>query len=158
MTERENEPKGTEETRAGAENGFPFRWPVPTRFSDVDVGGHAHHSHALVYFEEARTAYWTRATGRSDPMDVDYILAEVQVRYHARILYPQRLDVGVRLGRVGRKHFDLQYEILSEEGGRLASGHSVQVMYDYHTGRSVRLSAELVERLRAFEREGSPEA
>lgn len=134
-----------------AGDGFPFWWPVATRFSDVDVGGHVHHSHVLVYFEEARAAYWTRALEREDPLDVDYILAEMQVRYHARIGYPERLEVGVRLGRLGRKHFELEYEARSGDGPRLASGRSVQVMYDYVSGRSVRLDEGLVADLRAFE-------
>ena len=43
-------------------------WDV--RFKDVDVGGHAHHSHALVYFEEARWAYWARVVGSAAPAEV----------------------------------------------------------------------------------------
>lgn len=153
MTARSDEREGAGGRAAAGDGDFAFRWKVPTRFSDIDVGGHAHHSHALVYFEEARTAYWSRATGRADPLDVDYILAEVQVRYHARIRYPDTLEVGVRLGRVARKHFELEYEARSGSGQRLASGRSVQVMYDYETGTSVRLSQELVRCLQAFERE-----
>ena len=150
MTEEDSQVQGERDGARAAEE-YPFRWSVSTRFSDIDVGGHAHHSHVLAYFEEARTAYWSRVTGRRDPMDVDYILAEVQVRYHARILYPNLLDVGVRLGRVGRKHFELEYEVRSESGERLASGRSLQVMYDYESGRSVRVTPELEERLRAFQ-------
>ena len=31
---------------------YRFQHPVDVRFKDIDVGGHAHHSHTLVYFEE----------------------------------------------------------------------------------------------------------
>ena len=44
---------------------YRFRHPVEVRFKDIDIGGHAHHSHALVYFEEARSAYWREGVGRT---------------------------------------------------------------------------------------------
>lgn len=118
---------------------FRFRHPVEVRFKDIDVGGHAHHSHALVYFEEARAAYWRGVVGREGAGDVDYILAEAEVRYHARVLWPQTLDVGVRVSRLGKKHFEMVYEVRSAAGDRLVSGRTVQVMYDYGAGASTRI-------------------
>jgi acyl-CoA thioester hydrolase len=115
---------------------FRFRHPVEVRFKDVDVGGHAHHSHALVYFEEARWAYWREVIGSAD---VHYILAEATVRYHQRVLWPQRLDVGVRVSKLGKKHFEMEYEARSETGERLISGSTVQVWYDYAAGSSTRI-------------------
>jgi len=117
-------------------NGYPVIVDVPVRFKDIDVGGHAHHSHALVYFEEARAEYWSRVTGRSGLEGVDYILAEISVRFRARVLWPQTLRVGVRVRRVTRKTFEMDYEAVSEEGEVLLTGSSVQVMYDYDAGRS----------------------
>lgn len=115
---------------------FRFRHHVEVRFKDIDIGGHAHHSHALVYFEEARAAYWREVVGRGSLDDVDYILAEAQVRYHARVLWPQRLDVGVRVSRLGKRHFEMEYEVRSAGGERLVSGTTTQVMYDYEAGAS----------------------
>lgn len=115
---------------------FRFRYPVDVRFKDIDIGGHAHHSHALVYFEEARAAFWREVVGRGTLGDVDYILAEARVRYHARVLWPQQLDVGVRVSRLGKRHFVMEYEVLSGEGERLISGESTQVMYDYEAAAS----------------------
>lgn len=118
---------------------FRFRRPVDVRFKDIDIGGHAHHSHALVYFEEARAAYWREVGGRGGLGDVDYILAEARLRYHARILWPQRLDVGVRVSRLGKRHFEMAYEVRSAEGELLVSGETTQVMYDYEAGASKRI-------------------
>ncbi len=113
---------------------FRFRFDVPVRFKDIDVGGHAHHSHALVYFEEARAAYWREVVGRGGLDDIDYILAQSEIRWHARVLWPQTLTVGVRVSRLGRKHFDMEYEVRGEDGTLLQSGRTVQVMYDYEAG------------------------
>lgn len=123
--------------------GFKFRHPVDVRFKDVDVGGHAHHSHALVYFEEARWAYWREVLGRGSLAHVDYILAEASVRYHQRILWPQRLDVGVRVSVLGKKHFEMAYEVLSPSGERLVSGRTVQVWFDYEAGRTARIPEDV---------------
>ena len=110
---------------------------VPVRFKDIDVGGHAHHSHALVYFEEARAAYWERVSGRRGLDGVDYILAEMTVRYRARVLWPQTLRVGVRVSRLTRKTFEMEYEACSEDGTVVLSGQSTQVMFDYDAGRTM---------------------
>lgn len=114
---------------------FRFRHRVPVRFRDIDIGGHAHHAHTLVYFEEARWAYWQEVVGGGLD-DLDYVLAECRVRWHARVLWPQVLDVCVRVSRIGRKHFDMEYEVRSTEGQKLSSGVTVQVMYDYETKSS----------------------
>lgn len=113
------------------ESQFRFQYGVPVRFKDVDIGGHAHHSHALVYFEEARAAYWRDVVGKVGLDDVDYILAEAKVRFHRRVLWPQELQVGVRVSRLGKRHFEMAYEVRGGDGDLLISGHTTQVMYDY---------------------------
>ncbi len=125
------------------ESPFRFHHPVDVRFKDVDIGGHAHHSHALVYFEEARAAYWREVVGRGTLDDVDYILGEARMRYHARILWPQRLDVAVRVSRLGKRHFEMEYEVRSGEGELLVSGATTQIMYDYEAARSKAIPDEM---------------
>lgn len=133
-----------------AEPSFHFRHPVEVRFKDIDVGGHAHHSHALVYFEEARAAYWREVVGRGSLDQVDYILAEAQIRWLRRVLWPQTLDVGVRVSRLGKKHFDMEYDVRSTAGESLVSGRTVQIMYDYGAASTTRIPPEVrdaIERL-----------
>ena len=130
---------------------FRFHHPVTVRFRDIDIGGHAHHADALIYFEEARWAYWTDVVGKGSLEDVDYVLAECHVRWHARVLWPQIVTVGVRVTRVGRKHFEMEYEVRSAKGERLSSGSTVQVMYDYEAGRSKRMPDDLRAVLEAYD-------
>ena len=115
-------------------SGFRFHHDVDVRFKDIDIGGHAHHSHALVYIEEARAAYWRDVAGRPDLADIDYILAEARLRFRARVLYPQRLTVGARVARLGKRHFEMEYEVRGDDDTLLISGSTVQVMYDYEAG------------------------
>jgi acyl-CoA thioester hydrolase len=130
---------------------YRFEHRVDVRFKDIDVGGHAHHSHALVYMEEARAAYWRDVVGRRELSDVDYILAEARVRYLARILYPQRLRVAVRVSRLSRRRFDMDYEVRGDDGSVLAEGTTVQVMYDYEAGATKAVPADVKAAVEAFE-------
>lgn len=125
------------EPSSDAEADFRFWHSVPVRFRDVDVAGHAHHADALIYFEEARWAYWTEVVGETRVEELNYVLAEGRVRWHARVLWPQTVRVGVRVARIGRKHFEMEYEVRSESGEKLQSGSTVQVMYDYAVGASI---------------------
>jgi YbgC/YbaW family acyl-CoA thioester hydrolase len=128
-----------------------FLHRVSVRFQDIDLGGHAHHSKALVYLEEARWAYWGAVTGAEGAAAVNYILAEATVRYHQRVLYPGTLEVGVQVVALGRKHFDMEYEVRNPAGERVISGHTVQVLYDYEKGTSMSVSEALRGRIEAFE-------
>lgn len=130
---------------------FRFHHPVTVRFRDIDIGGHAHHSEALMYFEEARWAYWREVLGRGSIDDIDYVLAEARIRWHRRVLWPQTVRVGVRVSRVGRKHFELDYEVQGEDETLLVSGTTVQVMFDYERERSVRLPESLRTAFEAFD-------
>ncbi len=139
---------------------FTVRHPVDVRFRDIDVGGHAHHSQALIYFEEARATYWQEVVGRPAMDELDFVLAEVRVRYHQRIVYPARLVVGVRVSLLGKKHFEMTYRVEGSDGDALVSGESVQVMYDYEAGKSVAMPEGIRERIEAadgpFGRGGRP--
>ncbi len=130
---------------------FRFHHLVTVRFRDIDIGGHAHHSEALMYFEEARWAYWRDVLGRGAIEDVDYVLAEARIRWHQRVLWPQTVRVGVRVSRLGRKHFDIDYEVRGEDHTLLVSGTTVQVMFDYESRKSTRLPDELREAFERFE-------
>ena len=61
------------------------------------------------------------------------------MRWHARVLWPQAVSVGVRVTRLAKKHFEMEYEVLSSEGERLQSGRTVQVWYDYEAGKAARI-------------------
>jgi acyl-CoA thioester hydrolase len=134
-----------------ADEAFRFRHPVAVRFRDVDVAGHAHHADALIYFEEARWAYWRHVVGETRVEELNYVLAECNVRWHARVLWPQTVSVGVRVTRIGRKHFEMEYEVRSAEGEQLQSGTTIQVMYDYGAGASMLVPEDLRSRLESFD-------
>ena len=128
-----------------------FTYRVPVRFHDLDVMGHAHHTLPVIYFEEARAAYWREVAGRAAVMDIDYVLAEIRVQFKQRILYPATLLVRAGVTHVGNASFTMAYELADEEGAVLATGESVQVMFDYEKGRSMRMPPEVRTRIETYE-------
>ena len=136
---------------SSAKEEFRFAHEVEVRFRDIDVGGHAHHSLALIFFEEARAAYWRDVVGCGGIDEIDYILAEATIRYHERVLYPGRLVVDVRVALLGKKHFVMEYRVRAAEGGKVASGRTVQVMFDYEAKTTKRIPAEVRRRIEAVD-------
>lgn len=124
---------------------------VPVRFRDLDVMGHAHHTLPIIYFEEARAAYWREIAGRPAVADIDYVLAEIRVQFKQRILYPATLMVRAGVTHVGNASFTMSYELTDEEGTVLATGESVQVMFDYERGKSMRMPADVRARIENYE-------
>jgi acyl-CoA thioester hydrolase len=124
---------------------------VPVRFHDLDVMGHAHHTLPIIYFEEARAAYWREVAGRPAVNDIDYVLAEIRVQFKQRILYPAMLTVRAGVTHVGNASFTMAYELADEEGAVLATGESVQVMFDYERGKSMRMPPDVRTRIETYE-------
>lgn len=108
-----------------------YRLQVPVRFRDVDAMGHAHHTLPLVYLEEARAAFWRELTGDPSVAAIDYVMAEVTLRFHGRILYPSDVTALLWVSDVGTKSFGMGFELRSAAGVLLSSGSAVQVAFDY---------------------------
>lgn len=130
---------------------FKFAWRVPVRFHDLDAMGHAHHTLPIVYFEEARAAYWRDVAGRPGVHDIDYVIAEMRVQFKQRIVYPATLTVQTAVTHVGNASFNMAYRLTDEEGAVLATGESVQVMFDYTTGKSMRVPDDVRARIESYE-------
>lgn len=113
-----------------------FRTDVPVRFRDLDAMGHAHHTLPLIYLEEARAAFWRELKGNASIDGIDYVMAEITLRFHARTLYPSTVTVGLSVTRVGAKSFTTEFEVRGSDDTLLSSGSAVQVAYDYASGRS----------------------
>lgn len=128
-----------------------FTCPVPVRFHDLDAMGHAHHTLPIIYFEEARAAYWRDVAGRPGVQDIDYVVAELRVQFKQRVLYPATLTVRTGVTHVGNASFTMAYELADQDGAVLATGESVQVMYDYQTSKAMRMPEEVRARIERYE-------
>jgi acyl-CoA thioester hydrolase len=123
-----------------AVDGFPFVFREDVRFRDLDGMGHVNNAVFLTYMESARIAYLSALGAGSNPQRT-LILARMEVDFRSPIALGERVEVGVRPGRIGLKSFDLEYEVRADD--RLAAeARSVLVGYDYGRGESVEIPAE----------------
>jgi YbgC/YbaW family acyl-CoA thioester hydrolase len=127
-------------------DGWPYSQLDRVRFADLDARGHLNNVALLTFFEAARIMYLRKCFGEEDAHDL--ILVSQHIDYRA----PGGLDDELRtlLGptEIRTKSFRLGFEIRREENGTLvAEGQGVYVGYDYETGTSKELSAEMCARL-----------
>src|SRR6188768_3755385 len=116
---------------------FPVHRPVTTRWSDNDMYGHLNNA---VYYELFDSAIngWLIAGAGVDVMALPElgVVAESGCRFFRELEYPNPLDVGVRVERLGRSSITYALGLFDGEAVELAAlGHWVHVYID-RTSRS----------------------
>jgi len=122
---------------------------IPTRWLDNDVYGHVNNVVYYAYFDTLINRYLI------DPGGLDIhagqvigIAVETSCRFHRSFSYPEDIDAGLRVGRLGTS--SVRYEIglfgIGEDEAR-ADGHFVHVFVDRETRRPVPMPARLREAL-----------
>lgn len=125
---------------------------LPVRFSDTDAMGHANNAAYLSYLEEARFAYMRCLFDVKDWKKLSIILARVEIDYRSPSFCGETLVVGIRTSKVGGASFEAAYAVTEKASGRLvAEAKSVQVWYDYATGKVSRIPGEAARRIREFD-------
>ena len=136
----------------------PFRLycPVTVRPADLDSLGHINNAVYFSYLEMARSFYWSVVFGSQRQARDDIILARAELNYRAQAGNDHDLRVGIRTSRIGNSSFDFKYQIIQDETDRLiGEGSSVQVMFDYHSNRSVPMPDSVRTSILKFEGTGS---
>ncbi len=108
---------------------YPELVEIPTRWMDNDVYGHVNNVVYYSYFDTAVNGFLMREAGldyRSS--DAVGVVAETGCSFHGEIAFPDTLDVGIRVRRLGTS--SVTYEIgIFRQGHEepAATGHFVHV-------------------------------
>lgn len=136
------------------------------RFRDLDPLAHVNNTVYFTYFEEARSYYFDQLhpwldqwPSRAEQQEVDSIVShpphnpriktrpdgshygllvkEITCTYELPLVRSDRVEVGVRVARVGRTSFIMEHQIRDMQGHEriFATGKSVMVWCNYLTGR-----------------------
>lgn len=106
------------------------------RFKDIDLAGHVHNSQYLVYFEQARIAFFDDVIGPWDWRALGLVIARNEIDYVAPLHLRDDAYTQCWLEKMGTKSFTLGYRIYKREGDAnttCATGKSVQVCMNYET-------------------------
>jgi acyl-CoA thioester hydrolase len=82
---------------------FPVLWPVGTRWADNDMFGHLNNAVYYQLFDTAINA-WINTSIGLDPITAPAlgIVAESGCRYLSELHFPENLEIGVAVTRLGR--------------------------------------------------------
>ena len=125
--------------QAPSRGDYPVFYPISTRWADNDIYGHINNVTYYAYFDTAANRYLIEEGGLdiSDGSIVGYVVNS-GCAYHSPLSYPDALEAGVRVDRLGNS--SVQYGIaIFREGEELAAahGHFVHVFVNRAEDRSV---------------------
>lgn len=138
---------------------FPVTLPLEVWFRDIDATGHVNNAVTLTYFEQARVHYWLSllegaAAELRDFHRFGFVIVRAEIDFVAPATLGEKLLVGCRASEVRGKSFLFDYRIVAVEGDRadaalrhVASGRTVQVLYDFAKKSSIPLPEELRRRI-----------
>ena len=131
---------------------FKFVRPIKVVFRDVDGLRHVNHAVYLTYCETARNEYWMHVCGMTKLEELDFVLAELTVRYQTAAKLGDELLVGCRVTELRRSSFLMELQIVNASTGQLvAEVNSVQVAYDFAMERSMPLPDERRRQVEEYE-------
>jgi acyl-CoA thioester hydrolase len=132
---------------------FRFRASLDVRFADLDVFGHVNHAKYFTFMEQGRFQYFD-ALGLWDTSrpfhELGIIIAEAHCSYKKPVQLGDRVDVSVRVSRLGNKSFEIEY-LLSVKDEEVAKGRTTQVAYDYQSEKSIAVPVEWRSKIEKFE-------
>lgn len=148
------------------EESFPSWYALQIRFRDLDPLAHVNNTVYFTYFEEARSHYFDQLDtwlkewpSREEHQEVESIVShpphnpriqtrpqgshygllvkEITCTYELPLIRGDKIEVGVRVEKVGRTSFAMEHQIRDSDNHEriFATGRSVMVWCNYHTGR-----------------------
>lgn len=128
-----------EKAPIGTRAAYPHVLPIPTRWMDNDLYGHVNNVVYYSYFDTVVNRYLI------DPGGLDIhkgtvvgIVAETQCRFFKSFSYPETVDAGLRVGRLGNSSVRYEIGLFGEgEDTARAEGHFVHVFVDRASNKPV---------------------
>ncbi len=135
---------------------FTFFHSLRVRWAEVDRQDVVFNGNYFLYFDVAVTEYW-RAIGFDYPDDIvkkfgtDIYALKAAAEYHAPATYDDLLEVGCRVGRIGRSSMQLLLGIW-RGSAHITSGELVYVNADLKTRKAAPWPEALRQAILKFER------
>lgn len=134
---------------------FPVVIREPVLWNDMDAYGHVNNCVYFRYFESGRIAYFGEIGFDMDPAQpgAGPILAATDCRFRLPLRHPDTIDIGARVGEIGRDRFTMHYAVYSRRHERIAAeGSSRVVVLDYRTHTKTDLPEAVRARIERLEK------
>jgi len=119
--------------------------PIQTRWSDNDVYGHVNNVAYYGFFDTAVNKLLIEECGLDiHGGEVIGLVVETGCRYHAALAYPEPVEVGIAVERLGNSSVTYRLGVFAEGAERSAAdGRFVHVYVDRDTRRPVPLPGDM---------------
>jgi len=126
--------------------------PITTRWSDNDIYGHVNNVVYYSYFDTAANHYLINEGGLDiNNSPVIGFVVNSGCNYHSAIAYPDKIESGLRVDRLGNSSVQYGVAIFKEgEEKAAANGHFVHVFVDRKTNKPVSIPTEIRQALHAI--------
>jgi acyl-CoA thioester hydrolase len=130
------------------ESRFTTQTTVTARFSDTDAMGHVNNARFISFMEEGRVCYFRKLYPKESLARIGelfpFILADIQCSFKKPVFCSHNIITTIGVTHFGTKSFTFEYDLFEEESGDLvATGKSIQVMYDYKTNQTIDIPQSL---------------
>ena len=118
---------------------FPFFQEVPTRWMDSDVYGHVNNVEYYSYMDTAVNMHLIESgVLNTQSSEAFGVVVESGCRFFTEIVYPESIQVGIRVTKLGNSSVTYQLGLFKENIDKLAAlGHFVHVYVNRETRRPV---------------------
>lgn len=135
---------------------FKFSFPVRVRYDEIDGQRVVFYGVYLTYFDVAFTEYMRHmginyaeitASGTWDTAVVKTV-----IEYKAPAFFDEILCICVRVSKIGRKSFTVDFEVYKEETDVLvAKGQNIYVTYDAKTRQAIEVPLDIKKSFEEYE-------
>lgn len=133
---------------------FRFIYPVQIRYADLDAQWHVNNARFLSIMEQARLSYILQLglwDGKSF-LDLGVIVADIHIAYKAPIELEEKIEVALRVSRLGNKSITMENEIRSAQDHSLkAQAEVVLVAYDFRSKKTIPVPESWRKKITEFE-------
>ena len=120
---------------------FPFFIELETRWSDMDCIGHVNNATFLIYVETARI----KLIEKLGFIDVPIIMASIKIDYVNQLKYPEKMEIGQKISRLGNSSFDILTVIYEKQSEKLITiSTTTLVCFDYKTQKKIKIPEEII--------------
>ncbi len=128
---------------------YRYFLPITTRWMDNDVYGHINNVTYYSYFDTVANHYLIHEGGLDiHTSSVIGLVVESKCAYRAPLAYPDRLQAGLRVDKLGTRSVTYGIAVFKEgEAQAAAHGHFVHVFVDRDSRKAVAIPERLREAL-----------
>ena len=133
---------------------FPIVIEIPVQWGDMDALMHVNNVVYFRWWESSRLAYGENVglIREGDIKKTTTVLVKMECNFRQQLVYPDRVQIGARLRRIGNSSVDIEHRLVSMSRQTIAADAvSTVVMFDFEKQETVRIPDDLRQRMAKLE-------